>query len=638
MTLMEALAPIALASLALCAASAVAHRLGRTGAFRWLDTGLVWIAIVAVPPYALGWAGLFRAHWVALASFATSTLVLAAATRARWPALLEAALALPRALAAPLALAASAFERRAFTTAIALLIAIAVWAWTALLAWLVPSSGWDGIWYHDTIVGFTIQNAGFGEVALPREHELINGYPRLVETIAAFFVVLADDRFLEVAPTLAWPWVGVALAALATGLTRRRDHRVAAACAFVLVPALAMQLRSSYIDVPTSFFAMAGVAYVTRRRLTPVDLALAGLACGLLLASKATGLLQVPVLGTIALVRVLARPRRTTLCALAGATLVIAAIGAPTYVRNTLRHDNPIWPISRDVDLLGIRLEGLNEEPIRSPSLATWIEDVYGRPQWEEYHHDVRPDGYGRAFPLLLPAVLAAAIVTWLAGEGRRRRARGTPMPWVALAGIGLALATPPLWWGRFGVPVLACGVALAVGWLGTRPRACTVALALVVLVHAVTLTKARPGWHASLDDARVLLRRSPEQRAAFPVGPVFGDEPTLLAFESEVGPGDVVVWTSPNGFPSFAWNRHMSNRSVYEARVSLQRLDELDARWVIVAARSPVAHMLDRSTRFERVGPITDVLVGYRRVMVRDTLSADGQAGGVLAPAGEER
>lgn len=605
------LVPIALAALALTAACAVARRIGRGGATRWLDAGVAWTALLVLPPYALGWAGLFSAPTVGGASFAISTSSLLLATRARPTALSEALRDLGRAVLSPVALMRAAFERRAWLALVALAIASFVWLWTALLAWLVPSSGWDGIWYHDTIVGFTIQNRGFAEVPLPQEHEVVNGYPRLVETIAAFFVVLSDDRFLDIAPTLAWPCVAVAFAALAESITGWWNGRVAMACALVLVPGLALQLRSSYVDVAPTFFTLAAIAYVTKPRLRAADLWLAGLACGMLLASKGTGLVQVPVIGLVALARGLRPSRPRLLAGLAGAALLIVAIGAPTYVRNWALHANPMWPITHEVESLGLRFEGPVATTIRAPGLMEWLKGAYGEPRWEEYHHDVRHDGYGHAFPLLLPVIAIASLVQWLWGETRPKRGAG---PWIFLIGAGIALVTPPIWWARFGGAVLGCAAALALSWLAHRPRIGALAIAFVLAVHGYTLARARPGWHASLNDARTLLRRPAAERASFPVGPVFGDEDALRAFERGVGPDDVVAWSRPMGFPSFAWNRHMSNRSVYLRSLDRRSLDEAGATWVIVLERSGSARALERDPDFERVGMITDVLVSYRR------------------------
>jgi hypothetical protein len=33
--------------------------------------------------------------------------------------------------------------------------------WSAWLSYLAPPAGWDGLWYHDTILSFAMQNMGF---------------------------------------------------------------------------------------------------------------------------------------------------------------------------------------------------------------------------------------------------------------------------------------------------------------------------------------------------------------------------------------------------------------------------------------------------------------------------------------------
>lgn len=615
-------APVGLAGLALTAASACG-RLGvaRPSELRWLDVGVCFWALLAVPPWALGWLDLFTAEWVGGVSAALSLTVLGAATRMSRARARLAVKDAAVAVTAPVHLLRWALRERAWLTGAAVLLVAWIWLYTTALSWLVPSSGWDSVWYHDTITGYTIQNQGFAPVSLPRAHLLVNGYARLSETLAAFFVVLSDDRLLEIAPTLAWPWLAVACAALIANVAPWRRGQILGACALVTIPAMALQLRSSYVDVPPTFLGVAALAYVTRSRVEARDIWLAALAVAMLAASKGTGLVFAPVLGLIGILRVGASWRREgtlrRVGALVGGVLVIAAIGAPTYWRNWERHDNPLWPADYESETLGIHWEGPAGKTISNPEPLTWAGHVFGPPYEDLYHPDVRPHGYGHVLPWLFVLWLLAGCVdlVWAWSQGLRRKARREAW-WLLAATLLLAAGTPPLWWGRFGAPVAAGLLALMIGWLASRRRIAAPFFALVLWVHGATLYYAFPGWSATREDLRALWHQTPLERASFRGTRHFGDVATLRAFEREVGAGDVVLWTDPNGFPAFAWNREMSNRAVYVPLRELRRqIDALRPVWVIVAEEGAASRTIERHGGYERVGYLTDALAGWRRV-----------------------
>ncbi|MCB9624470.1 MAG: hypothetical protein H6723_14240, partial [Sandaracinus sp.] len=75
---MTLLAPLLLLVPALAAGSALGLRLGRDGARGAMDRALVAFAVLALPPYLLGWLGHFTAGAVGLAVVGTSLLVVGA--------------------------------------------------------------------------------------------------------------------------------------------------------------------------------------------------------------------------------------------------------------------------------------------------------------------------------------------------------------------------------------------------------------------------------------------------------------------------------------------------------------------------------------------------------------------------------
>ncbi|HJL29872.1 MAG TPA: hypothetical protein RMI62_12425, partial [Polyangiaceae bacterium LLY-WYZ-15_(1-7)] len=487
---MVLLAPLLLTLAALWAACAVAARTGgHEGPRGVAERGVLFFALLVAPPWALGWLGAFTPVALALGSAATSALTALAATGGQPARLRAAARDAGALLAAPFRGPVELARRGAWLGAAAWALTLLVAGWVALLTWLAPSTSWDGMWYHDTMVGFAVQHRGFAWVDLPQDGmQVVNGYPRLVESLAAFFVVLGDDRWIELPALLFWPLLGAALADLAGNFTDWREGRVLFAVLMLTMPGVALELRSTYVDIPIAFLLVVALASLTRPRLGLRDLWIAALATGLLAGAKSTAAVIVPLLFALALVRL--RPltreegRRVLGPLLAGGVLV-AAFAAPLYLRNALRTGNPFWPLTLESSLLGLEFEGPIEVVVAWPPVDVWLREMYGAPMQGMYHPDVRPHGYGHALPFLLPPLLLFALPAGLRAlaRGSRRARAGLAL---AAATAGLVLATREvMWWGRFGAVPVAAVLALLVGWMAA-PRHRPWARRLLALAVAV--------------------------------------------------------------------------------------------------------------------------------------------------------
>src|SRR5262249_34548395 len=98
----------------------------------------------------------------------------------------------------PLDALSRAFRARSLVVLV-LVYAIGLWVWTAQLSFLHPSEGWDGIWYHESMVGFAIQNHGYAPVDMPDGlMQQANGYPRDCEMTNLWFVIFTDRTFIEI--------------------------------------------------------------------------------------------------------------------------------------------------------------------------------------------------------------------------------------------------------------------------------------------------------------------------------------------------------------------------------------------------------------------------------------------------------
>lgn len=625
---MIALAPLLLLVPALLAGCAVGLRLSRTGARGAVDRTLVAFAVLALPPYALGWLGGFTAGGVGLAVVSTALAIVLGSRipLARlWPDLRDLVLA-------PWHVARDAWRRGDRLLPLALAVTAAVLGWTTLLTYLAPSTSWDGMWYHDSMVGFAVQHRGFAWVELPRDAtQVINGYPRLIETVAAAFVVTSDATWIELPSILAFPALGAALVTLAQNAAAWPRGNVLFACAFLLSPAIAFELRSTYVDVPIDFLLVTALAAITRPRLRVADLGIAALAVGMLAGAKSTAAVLVPLLAVVALVRTAVAPElgwQRWLPHVAGAALVLLC-AAPLYLRNFERTENPFWPLTLEGPF-GLAFEGPIEVVVRWPPVELWLREMYGAPMQGLYHPDVRPHGYGHALPFVLPLAVLLALPSATVRVWRFDRVTRVRLLLVVL-GVLMALATREvMWWGRFGiVPVIACCAPLLGFFAMPARRTLAVrALVAIVAIHVATLVLGKPGFAHGPRDALDLLASSAAERVATPRSELFVEPRALALREAEIGPGDVVAFGEEIGFLSLLWNHAMNNRVEY-VPPSPRWIDELharDAEWAVTRQGSSNASRLRRAGWTE-LGPLANGVVAWRRPELTDTEPASEAA-----------
>jgi hypothetical protein len=91
---------------------------------------------------------------------------------------------------------------------------------------------------------------------------------------------------------------------------------------------------------------------------------------------------------------------------------------------------------------------------------------------------------------------------------------------------------------------------------------------------------------------------------------------------DAELGRGDVVLFTAESWFPGVLWNHDLSNRVIHmpfgDADTWLRAIDERNAKWIVVGARSPGRKVLDaHPEKFALVGVAAtqDNTVAFRRL-----------------------
>ncbi len=523
---------------------------------------------------------------------------------------------------------------------------LAILPWTAWLSYLAPSDSWDGIWYHETMVGYAIQNHGYAPIALPANLlQQANGYPRNCEMTNLWFVIFSDRKLLEAPQSFVAVALILAMYSIARRFTEDRVTAIGLGCALPLIPGAALELRSTYIDVHVTTFLLAAVHFVvSRKRMRIRDAWMASVALALLLGSKGIALAWVPLLALPATVRLLAEERRGRLgpaiATITGGAALIAAMGALTYARNWIHYHNPLWPLAYDNARFHIHWAGvfaLDSMDVNKPlkEVYTTIASV---PVPGHDFADTRVYGYGFAVPfLLLPlgAVIVGALLfvglRWALERLVRSGIRGvdgrTPCA-IVLAGIFFAMVylSPGLWLSRYNIHLVA-GLLFLVAWAtgyARAPRLGDATASVSIIFSLVSLWWAQPGWGFDIQSALEFAKLRPDRRALHAAAEWSIDDPVAEARERELGPGAVLAFTDDVAFPGQLWNEHYSNRLEYVpgelgGEGALERLDQIHARWFTVGPQSALYGTIRaHPERWQEVGRATRTAsppIAFRRV-----------------------
>lgn len=610
------------------AVAARAYRDGASRAERALVALLGALALVIVPAHALAWLGLVSRGSLLGAScgLALASVAIMHSIGTRAAEALATALELIRLPRDAIKLAAR--ERDVAGLGVVAFIAVVLWA--SFIAYLQPSSTWDGLWYHESIVGYTLQLGGMAEADVGSLHAYVNGYPRFGEYLQLWMVVAGEREWIDGANPISGTLLVLAAYVLIRRVARSQLAAIGFATALGLMPGVALQFRSTLIDVTMAAFAACALCFATRPVVRARDLLFGALALGLLAGTKATGVLLAGAYGAVLAVRFVAqaRPRlRASAGPLAAALALVLALGAPSYARNYLKHGNPLWPLGYESKALHIAFKGKKEAVPHNRPFREVVSSLVSLPEKGRETFDTRDNGYGNVMPFtVLPlAILAALALLYRACRALVRRA---PLPdeerlllIVLATALLAAVAIPAIWWARFHIHVVLAALALC-AWL-LRPE--RVAIPVQALIFALvagqlaTLYVSKPGWGASPKGALNLARKTRSERFVDGLS-ARARMPTEInkAFEAEIGAGDVVATDGEYLFLANLWNRAFSNRVVRADCSRKNALAELAQRervkWVFAGQKSCIAQLKQDAARWQQVGRVNADATAYRR------------------------
>jgi hypothetical protein len=635
----EMAASLLLSLLAFVAAYALAARAKMDGRCeRLLASVVIWLVITQVPTNALAWANRLYPGRLAISVVVLSLVAIGLSAIGRRP--IEHARTVLSDLASLARLPYDGFVDLARAKSVvfvgALFCALMV-LWSAWLSYLAPPAGWDGLWYHDPILSFAMQNHGFRMVEISDEHWPVNSFPRIIETLGLWFVAFGDRRLVELPSSLFAVPLFVGVYVLAKRYIDERSYAIGCACAILLVPGMYLILRSTYIDLVMASFYVMALHFATRPVLRMRDTWLAATMLGFLFGSKIMAFGTVPVIAVVLLVRGLfhfARRRpAATAATLVGATAWMIAIGAPSYIRNWVSFGSPMWPWGLDLPALHIHWPGRSQPVVQGVpgEPASFAETLLSTPVPGKAWPDTREHGYGMGvLVLMLPLGCLSLVVALLKTVSRRLERvdvndRAGNLLYTVLPALTWLPFSPNLAMARYNIHVVIV-LVVATAWLlskGAWLRAREGIVGAVVFMSLVLMYWATPGWGISLATAKDLMRMTTLERACAHVQDFLPEPKTCAAREQELKPGDVVVFGDGILFPALLWNERYSNRAVWVpsalgADAMLKRADELGAKWFVASSHSAEQHALKSRPAWQEVGQLSTTspaMIAFRRV-----------------------
>ena len=492
------------------------------------------------------------------------------------------------------------------STAPLLAAALAAVAVAVVAALWLPVWQWDALGYHLPYVNFALIARGFG--GIPDDMPYVSTYPHNVETlIVALRAMLPDDRLVDLVQIPCALLGGLATAGIARRVGAPRSAAVAAGAAWIVVPAVFLQMPTDYVDIACVAFLLTAIYFVLSAARAPdreksrswslssrrKSLLLGGLSLGIYVGTKPNAPLSASVVAVL-LVVVGGRSRDWGVLAVA---LALVAFGGETFVVNALRYGNPVWPVRVQIGPIFLpgheSMQHLLESGAAAPHLRGSLPSRVLR-SWTALTSppvfDMRIGGFG---PLVL-AAMPAALVTLI----RRRD---------ALAG-GALLATviaPDPSVARYVLAFPALLLALA------APRAAALPGRLRpwfgLLAGGLAFAQIAYAWPGLTGDGPSLqaYAHMTDAQRALAVG-ANGPATPFADARKRVAADETFAFDQSLDLPYLAWESDLRYRAVWipgslaTAGAAEDFLESENVRVVAAAADSPVGQWLaQRPERF---------------------------------------
>lgn len=613
-----------------------------------ISGSLVFNAILVLPIYVLGLTNHLDRLTLGLAVVAECAALLGILARVRGASAFRSLPLRMLTLAAlPILGIRRAWQKKSLIAA-AGLIATAMFPYMLLVSYLAPAwRDWDGLWYHEPLVGVTIQYHGFAAVPLPAGLQGMNGVHRLGEMTQLWFGIYGGRRVVDIANSFFMPLYAASVFALVRRYTKEVTSGVAWASAMVLLPAYLRLVQSTLVDPQASALLLASAYYVTHPKLGRENALWAILATTLAVGAKIWSIVPVGLLSVFLLVRLLRRARENGGLATAGlvsfGALCVLGMQATTYVRNLILFHNPVWPmISYHNDRLGIHWAGAVAIDFGKTRAGVDFNEpfaVFYRKMLAPPYSVMSPghywqvNDYGFAwawvvlpiFALVVTVVVVRWLATFLATRIFRVRTPGpgddalaSAMMLAVVASTSLYLS-PAIFIARYHVASLGM-LAACLAWLVSRWR--TTRLSDEVAVFAAIGSFIFMCWAPTKHEfvylyqpAHILkwLKTPYPLRELVDIGTpevpnllvAPANTATALLREKEIGSGDVVAFDNIEYY-ALLWNNEYSNKVMWLSSPNpLAEAEAMGAKWIYTRGGTPLYAQITASPRWELIGPL---------------------------------
>lgn len=312
---------------------------------------------------------------------------------------------------------------------ILLSIAFILLAWIIFLGIIFPAIDWDGNSYHQTFIGYAIQNHNFYDI--PTSLKWLAGYPKGGEFIELWNVmIINNDTFVDLVQ-IPFLLLGIySLYEVSKKLGVNRQNAKFTALLYLFLPIVINQLKTTYIDVMLCSLMFAGLAMVLKEKLNKLDLLIVGIIFSLIISLKFTGILFIIILTPLLIWNLHKNINKKiiNINKYYFNKLIIVFLpilfGLYWYVKNLILYNNPMYPFGLKVMGLTI-FPGKTFQDLAADAALTvtslpkgclnriwfvWTEqkDWYGC----LYNYDANFTGFGPIwFVILIPAIVIAIVI-----------------------------------------------------------------------------------------------------------------------------------------------------------------------------------------------------------------------------------
>jgi len=610
---------------------------------------LVFNAILIVPIYALGLTGHLDRLTLGLSTVVECGALLAITARRNGLALLrQLPLRMLTLAFLPVIAIRRTWQKRLLVTAPAI-VAAGMLPYMLVVSYLAPSwRDWDGLWYHEPLIGLTIQNHGFAPEPLPPALQVINGVHRLCEMTQLWFGIYGGRRVIEMANVFFMPLYAACVFVLVRRYTKEVTSGIAWAAAFVLLPGYLRLVQSTLVDPQACALLLAAAYYVTHPQLDRRNAFFAILATTLAAGAKIWSIVPVGLLSVFLLVRLLRRTRQNgglaTLGLLSFGSLAVLGMQAITYVRNLILFKNPVWPmISYHNPKLGIHWAGglpidFGKERAGvdfNEPFAVFCRKMLAAPySVMSPGHYWQVNDYGFAWAWVVLPVFALAVfvivVRWVStffairvlrvrSPGPADEALSSAMMLAVVASTSLYLS-PAIFIARYHVASLGM-LAGCLAWLVSRWKTPRLSddTALFAAIGSIIFMYWAPTKHEFVylyppSQITAWLKMPYPQRELTDIGTP--EVPKLLvapvntavgtAREKELRAGDVIAFDYIDYF-ALLWNNSYSNKVMWVDSTTdpLGQAERGNAKWVYTRGGTTLFSQIHANPRWELIGPL---------------------------------